>query len=267
MTHGPPSLSSGPERQGKIQSQGPSQSYRRADAMTINTLPDSVLLEIFDLCRMNHDIRLFPFYPILEWHRLVHVCQRWRHIVFASPIRLGLQLFCTHGTPVRKNLGYWPPFPLIMDYHTYWGADDDEGVTLRDQDDVIAALEHPNRIRYIGISVTKSLLGKMATAMQGSFPVLTHLRLSSEDGDFPVLPKGLLLLGGSAPSLRVAHLEGIPFPSIPNLLLSAASLVNLQLLNIPKTGFVSPDTMVAGLAALTRLETLSIEFQSVDSSP
>ncbi len=223
-------------------------------------LPDNVLLEIFDFCRMDHDAHGFPFHPILEWRKLVHVCQKWRHIVFASPLRLDLQLLCTHGTPVRKNLGSWPPFPLIIDYYTYWGADDCKNLNLDDEDDVIAALENPDRVRYVGISVTSSMLGKMAAAMQDPFPMLTHLWLSSKDGNVPVLPR--TFLGGSAPSLRVAQFEGIPFPALPTLLLSATDLVDLQLQNIPNTGYVPPDAMVAGLAALTRLETLSIGFQS-----
>ncbi len=42
---------------------------------TIETLPDVVLLDIFDFfvgeaCKN-------------EWHTVVHVCRRWRHIVFA----------------------------------------------------------------------------------------------------------------------------------------------------------------------------------------
>ncbi|KAH8999918.1 hypothetical protein EDB86DRAFT_3101529 [Lactarius hatsudake] len=166
-----------------------------------------------------------------------------------------------------KNLGYWPPFPLILDYRAYCGADDasDKSLTPGDEGDVIAALEHPDRVRYVGISVTRSLLGKMAAAMQDSFPILTHLWLSSDDGNVPALPN--TFLGGSAPSLQVAHLEGIPLLAFPKLLSSATDLVNLQLLNIPKTGFVLPDAMVAGLTTLTMLETLSIEFQSPTPLP
>jgi hypothetical protein len=226
-------------------------------------LPDSVLLEIFDFCRMDHDAHGFPFPPILQWRTLVHVCQRWRLIIFASPLRLDLQLLCTHGTPVKKNLDTWPPLPLIIDYYTFW--DDGKSPTLSEEEDVITALNHPDRVRYVGISVTNSLLGKMAAAMQEPFPMLTHLWLSSKDGNVPVLPGSFL--GGFTPRLRVAHLEGIPFPSLPTLLLSATDLVDLQILNIPKIGYVSPEAMVAGLAALTRLETLSIGFQSATPRP
>ena len=224
----------------------------------INMLSDSVLLELFDFCGMDHDAHGFPFPPILQWRTLIHVCQRWRLIVFASPLRLDLQLLCTHGTPVKKNLDNWPPLPLMIDYYTCW--DDGKSPTLSEEEDIITALNHPDRVRYVGISVTDSLLGKMAATMQKPFPMLTHLWLSSKDGNVPALPG--TFLGGSTPRLRVAHLEGIPFPALPALLLSATDLVDLQLLNIPKAGYISPEAMVASLATLTRLEILSIGFQS-----
>ena len=214
---------------------------------------------------MDHDAHGFPFRPVLKWRTLIHVCQRWRYIVFASPLRLDLQLLCTHGTPVRKNLDVWPPLPLMIDYYTYWDADDGKSPTLSEEEDVIAALNHSDRVRYVGISVTGSLLEKMAMTMQEPFPALTHLWLSSKDGNVPVLSE--TFFGGSTPRLRIAHLEGIPFPALPTLLLTATDLVDLQLLNIPKTGYVPPDAMVTGLAALTRLEILSIGFQSPTPRP
>lgn len=216
---------------------------------------------------MGRDAHGFPFRPVLEWRRMVHVCQRWRYIIFESPLQLDLQLLCTHGTPVRKNLPCWPPMPLIVDYYTYWDADgsEGEGVTPGHEDDVMAALEHPDRVRYVGISVTSSLLGTMGEGLQKPFPILTHLWLSSKDGNVPVLPK--TFLGGSAPRLRMVHLEGVPFPALPALLLSTTDLVELQLLNIPESGYISPDAMVARLRALVKLEILSIGFQSSNSFP
>jgi hypothetical protein len=76
-------------------------------------------------------------------------------------------------------------------------------------------------------------------------------------------------LGGSAPRLRELTLDGIPFPALPNLLLSATDLVELQLWNIPHSGYISPEAMVACLSAsaLTRLKTLSLGFRSPRSRP
>ena len=202
----------------------------------------------------------FHFQPIWDWLRLAHICSRWRHIIFSSPRRLDLQLLCTFGTPVRNNLSYWPPLPLIIDYSTFQGADDSKGLTPNDEDNIVAALEDSARVRYVGISVTNSLLRKTATAMRKPFPVLTHLRLSSKDENVPALPDEFL--GGSAPGLRVVHLEGIMFRALPTLLSSALGLVDLQLLDIPNGSYLPPEAMVASLGALTALSTLFIEFKS-----
>ena len=59
---------------------------------TINVLPDVALLEIFAFVVDDND-------SIDAWHPLVHVCQKWRNIVFGSPRRLNLQLHCTAGRP------------------------------------------------------------------------------------------------------------------------------------------------------------------------
>ncbi|KAH9012100.1 hypothetical protein EDB85DRAFT_1038061 [Lactarius pseudohatsudake] len=99
-------------------------------ATTINSFPDNVLLEIFDSYRRDHNLCGSHFYSIWDWHRLVHVCPRWREIIFSSPRRLNLQLLCTHGTPVRKNLGCWPLFPIIVDYFTYRGTDNRKALLL-----------------------------------------------------------------------------------------------------------------------------------------
>ncbi len=134
-----------------------------------------------------------------------------------------------------------------------------------DEDNVIAALEHPDRICHVELSITGSQLAKIATVMQESFPVLTHLSISLKDGNVPVIPGGFL--GGSAPCLRKIELKGVPFPALPTLLLSVSDLVELKLHDIPPTGYISPEAMAASLAALPRLEILHIEFECAYSRP
>jgi hypothetical protein len=150
-----------------------------------------------------------------------------------------------------------PPFPLIIDYSD-WGADNSKSLTPHDEDNIIAALEERGRVQYVGIPVTSSLLKKMATDTQKSFSRLTHLCLSSKEDNMVALPNEF----GSAPSLRVAHLNGIQFPKPPKLLSSALGLVDLRLLNMPQREYISPEAMVTSLAALTGLKTLLIEFKS-----
>lgn len=70
----------------------------------------------------------------------------------------------------------------------------------------------------------------------------------------------------SAPALRVAHLEGIPFLAFPTLLSSAHNLVDLRLSNIPPEGYIPPEAMATCLATLTGLRTLLIGFKSLTLS-
>ncbi|KAN0134753.1 hypothetical protein V8E53_007538 [Lactarius tabidus] len=231
------------------------QGYNKA---TIHLIPDSILLEVFNLCRKNR--RSSAAFAcerrpaaILEWE-LVHVCQRWRYLILASPSRLDLKLICSPGTPVRKALGFWPAFPIIIDY---------DKVAWKDKDDVIAALEHPDRIRRIGLSgLTRTLWEKLDAAMQEPFPALTHLSLigpKDKSERAPVLPRKLM--GGGTLRLQELYLDGMSCPALPQLLSSSRDLVNLRFTKIPSTRCVSPEEILTGLAGLTRLETLAIEFQ------
>ena len=192
----------------------------------------------------------------------MHVCQRWRQIIFASSRRLNLRILCTNGTPVRKGLDIWPTFPIVVDYGNHSTR---RSITPADEDNVIAALGHPDRVCSVELNGTGSQLGKMATAMQQPFPILTQLIIDSRDGYTPVLPAKFL--GKSAPSLQKISLSGIPFPALPALLLSAGDLVKLYLSNIPPTGYISPEAMVACLVALPSLEKLVITFQLATPLP
>src|SRR6266702_5181803 len=225
-------------------------------AITIDVLPDNVLLDIFDSCRKDHDPDR-SYTPVWRWHGLVHVCRRWRQIVFGSPRRLDLQLLCTNGTPLRENLDLWPPIPIAIQYLYY------KTFTPSDKDSLFAALEHPGRIRHVDLSLTGLQLREVATVMQVPFLALTHLIIRWKDENPPVLPSGFL--GGSAPCLQYMHLEGILFPALPTLLSSTSDLVDLYLDDIPQDGYISPEAMVACLAALPRLKFFCIGSQSATS--
>ena len=85
------------------------------------------------------------------------------------------------------------------------------------------------------------------------------------DETLPVVPDSFL--GRSAPRLRFLVLDGIPFPGLPKLPLSATNLVNLQLWNIPHSGYISPDAVVTALSTLTSLQFLDLGFRSPRSHP
>jgi len=99
--------------------------------------------------------------------------------------------------------------------------------------------------------------------MREQFPQLTNLDLEENDaGDDDDHPRFDLdqFLGGSAPSLTHLGLESISFIGLPSLLLSAPNLLSLQLSEIRLISYISPQTMVRGLAGLTKLKSLIIYF-------
>ncbi|KAH9011544.1 hypothetical protein EDB83DRAFT_2680691 [Lactarius deliciosus] len=226
-------------------------------ATTIDTLTDNVLLAIFGLIGCSRTSFEDHFYPVWNWHTLVHICHRWREIIFASPLRLDLQLFCTNGTPVRKNLGCWPStFPIAIAYGYY--NHNVKSFTSDAEDNIIAALEQRNRVRFLRLTVTDAVWEKVVTLMQVPFPELRSFTISSEDR--PTLPDDLL--GGSAPSLREISFNGIRLPAFPTFLSSASNLVKLTLEYIPQTGCISSTALVACLAVFPSLEYLSIGFHT-----
>ena len=213
----------------------------------IDTLPDHVLLQIFTFCREG-----YPPRP-LWWRPLVHVCRRWRQIVFSSPRSLHLVIFCDPKTPVRKSLNIWPLF-LISVHHETDGPDEE-------CENTVAALELRDRVSEISIDcLVGSVLERFTAAMLEPFPELAYLYLGCDGDIAPVLPHAFL--GGFAPSLQSLALFNIAFPALSVLLLSATRLTSLQLWNTPITGYISPEAMATCLVALPNLENLCIEFQS-----
>ena len=231
-------------------------------ATTIYALPEDVLLDIFfcykEGCKRYHS----SSYWAGEWHLLVHICQRWRQLVFASPLRLDLQILCTAGTPVGKNLGIWPALPI---YVHFGGSHRWNGNNAHSEDNIATALEHVGRVCNVDLLVWHSELEKITRAMQKPFPVLKTLYIHLTDGTEPLLPGEFL--GGSAPRLQEIYLEGVPFLALPTLLLSTSDLVRLYLCCIPQSGHISPEAMVVGLAALPRLRLFVIMFQSASPRP
>jgi hypothetical protein len=132
-------------------------------------------------------------------------------------------------------------------------------LSLADEENVIAALEHPDRICEINLTLTRPLSERLAPVMQSPFPVLEDLQLGSRDMvESLILPSGFL--GESTPRLRRINLDGTPFPSLPRLLVTAIDLVFLRLHEIPSTGYFSPESLVTGLDATPRLRFLEIYF-------
>ena len=215
-------------------------------------LPDDILIKIFDF-HVDEDIdKYFKIQRSLKWMTLVHVCRRWRIVVFQSPRRLNLRLICTPETPLRDTLDIWPPLPLdIRDiYQSYTSVDN-----------TISFLELNDRVRQIIFSCSEQRMEYImdSMALYKPFPELTHLSITTFHCREPILPNSFL--AGTAPRLRSLELS-IPFPGLPKLLLSATRLVTLGLHFYSPTGYIPLDVMATSLSALTSLKFLRIYLPS-----
>src|SRR6266404_674806 len=225
-----------------------SHAYHHSQRPTIDVLPDDTLLEIFNLYRLQVSSSEYSW--MWPWRKLIHVSQRWRHIVFSSPRRLHVGLLCKPGTPVKKNLGIWPALPIIMRYGT-------QPVYFRkEEENLVAALRHPDRIQKIELLTANSVGDVPVAEMRKTMPLLESLDLTLMRGG--VLPDDFL--GGSAPALRQVVLDCVAFPALPKFLLSTINLVTLKLLHYPHSEYFSPEALVMGLSASMRLEILVIHF-------
>jgi hypothetical protein len=214
--------------------------------VTINVIPDEVLLEAFH----------FYVYQALDedaWHTLVHVCRRWRCVVFASPQRLNMRLLCTQKR-LSKALDVWPSLPIIISCGGPQAA-----LFGHDVDAIIAALKHRDRICRIDIRNVPSRLWEIFSTNEVPYPALTSLKLHSRAENLPVLPDSFW--GGSAPLLQGVVFSGIPFMALGKVISSTSGLVDLWLSQIPHSNRVTPDSIVSSLSTLTRLRSLTLLFQ------
>src|SRR5260221_6186240 len=132
--------------------------------VAIGTLPDDALLEIFSIYVGETEL-------VEAWIALAHVCQRWRHVVLASPRRLNLRLVCTRYRHVMDMLNAWPALPISI-------RDNPETSQVGGVDNILDALERNDRIYQIRFKeIPSSLLELYVGMMQMSFLALTSLEL------------------------------------------------------------------------------------------
>ena len=189
------------------------------------------------------------------WPVLASVSKRWRRIILTSPLGLNLRLHCTHSTPVLKALVFWPALPIVV---LYGGIPDLDPPTSTDDDNIIAALKESDRVIYISLTLTKSLVEKLS-AISEPFSGLEELSLLARDSLQPTLPSTFRW----GPRLRTLESTGISFPSFPQLLLPSQGLVDLRVHEIPITGYFSPYTFASALSGMTNLRSLSLHFLSL----
>ena len=219
--------------------------------VTIGFLPDDVLLKILKF-----------FIDDGPWFTLIHICRRWRNLAFTSPRHLNLELFCN---PLRKSVkelvDIWPELPIYI-----WDVDF-QYASKECVDYIAAVLRLNHRVSGIYFDNTEAPEWEIfEPLMHQPFPVLKRLWLQPHASGI-MNGVSLSFLGGSAPCLRDLTLVRVSFPALPELLLSATNLVNITYAIVSRSGYISPQAMVTGLSALTRLESLSLTFRSPGDLP
>ncbi|KAH9994175.1 hypothetical protein BJV77DRAFT_313497 [Russula vinacea] len=150
------------QRRHRVSSQDTEQTLKS----TINHFPEELLVEIFDLhpSRQHDVIHANNNQWWLEWFKLIHVCKRWRTVMFAWSSRLDLCFLLKPkmGGNMKTILSrrYFPPSPIVIDYNCQ--RDD---VKSKDMGRMLAALKRPDRIREIRLSGTAAILDKFFDAI------------------------------------------------------------------------------------------------------
>ena len=217
-------------------------------------LSEDTLLEIFYFYRLDatKQSRGRPW----KWHRLAHVCRRWRYVITVSPRRLGLQILCKSGAAIGSTLDVWPTLPLVV------RSKAPKSKSL--PNNIIVALRRPDRVCEIDLTLSSSLIGSIVKVIQEPLPSLECIRITVKNATGqPMVVRGAFL-GGPAPHLREISLDGVafPFPEIQQTLLSTNNIVELHLSSIPNELYFLPTDLVTGLSTLVQLKRLTVGFHS-----
>ena len=224
--------------------------------MTASELSNDLLLEIFDWYRLyetdsdeDQDWNLERW-----WYKLIHVWQKWRHLILSSPNRLELHLVCIYGIPVEDMLSHSPPLPLIIYY-----PEIPDKMSAADEENAIFALQQYDRVHCIRIVAPTAVMCNLFEVMDCEFPILERLSLclSTESRSGLGLPENLL-----APPLRILSLSNIFLPIQSQLLIQAEGLISLSLWDVPVSLEFHPAHLVAQLLGISQLQILMVHFHT-----
>ena len=170
----------------------------------IHNLDDDSILQIFSCYRLEDE---FDWYLRLAWLKLVHVCPRWRKIIYDSWSHLDMCLLLTNNSPSIDTLSHLPPLPLVVHYSDRTSRT----IARKDEDNMHLALQQHDRVRQVTLWAPSSSLRMWLEPMNTFFPRLGHFSLMSTTTEEMglVLPELL-----RAPNLRHLLLHGVGLPKI-----------------------------------------------------
>ena len=165
----------------------------------IDVLDNNSLLNIICLCQPPLSDRDEGYGDCillgLEWNRehwqykLMHVCQRWQHLILGSTSYLGLCLLCIQGTLVADMLVHSPPFPIIIDhFHKECHVHDDH-MMENDVEGIVLALAHHNHMHRICFQTPLLTPEEVIIPIDGEFLMLEYLCIAPMHNMNILLPK------------------------------------------------------------------------------
>ncbi len=242
----------------------------RSPSTLIHILDDDSLLNVFFFCRpVILDESMADPRQILgggEWHRerwwyrVVQVCHRWRCLILEHAFNLRISLVCARGTPVADMLAHSPPLPLIIDH-----LDQHDDVTAEDEEGIVYALQHRDRVRRIRLLKPIPVLERLIITLDGEYPILECLLIEHQLFQRPVtwrnrnlnLPETF-----RAPHLRHLVLMNFVIPIGSPLLVTMGNLATLSLNMIPLSAYFHPNALLQRLSLMPQLEIFGITFNS-----
>ncbi|KAI0267617.1 hypothetical protein BGY98DRAFT_1142321 [Russula aff. rugulosa BPL654] len=162
--------------------QGINQDTNRPPRLTINNLPDEVLLEIFDSFRQSVDPYDQKWRKEHSWLNLAHVCGKWRAIMFASTTRLDLGITVGPEKPGHIKTILSGSLPIFLDYRCQdrglYDLNELEEITGSALWRMRAVLKHhPDRVREITLEGEWPSFNKFFKMTNCAFPMLESLYL------------------------------------------------------------------------------------------
>jgi len=146
------------------------------------------------------------------------------------------------------------PLPLIIDHD-----DENQDLTAEDEEGMMFAIQHRDRIRRIYLKMPVPSLQKIITVMDDQFPMLEYLIITP-----PTKHDARLILPSTFEAPQLSHLVLNHFASpIGSLLLTTAvSLVTLSLQRVHPWTNLYPNHFFQALSLLPRLQDLAMSFSS-----
>jgi hypothetical protein len=157
-------------------------------------------------------------------------------------------------------LAHSPPLPLIID-HLY-GNDD---ITAEDEEGIILALQHRDRVRRIRLVKPIPILQKLISDLDGEFPILEYMLIQHQRFQSPLIKHNTNLSLPEtfrAPHLCHLMLMNFAIPIGSPLLTNMGNLVTLSLQMIPPSAYFHPDALLQRLSLIPQLETIGVTFGS-----